>query len=354
MVANFLKKSAPPKIVLLFAMNENEIGNYIQQIVNNFAESLGNKTSLANGNSISAFGNHFLVNFNSLTYPSFKNVDPVFFVSCPRNLESFLNYLKVADFVIGVSTVKYVDWANLNKTPADAINVIDELGNRAISLMRAQGQLPFVSNVIDFDKLDAPKKKTAKFYISRLIDEEFGKLGSCFFIEKNEDLIRTILHMQNTKKVTQTWRDTRGYFLVDKVELQTSDSIANLKLLKLSGYLRNSWGPDNVAHITGYGDFQQYVIEGELESKGNTQFKMCKNAFDPDDFRVVNNQGSTMNFENQNPKEHGIEIEGQNEDFEIDEFEEMKKEFAKMTFSENEGWLKRRPQHRHQSNRSQR
>ena len=60
--------------------------------------------------------------------------------------------------------------------------LIDEVGNQAISLMRAQGHPPFISVVTDLGGLEKSKHKDAKFYAKRLIGEEFGKEAECHIV----------------------------------------------------------------------------------------------------------------------------------------------------------------------------
>ena len=107
--------------------------------------------------------------------------------------------------------------------------------------------------------------------------------------------------------------------------------------MKLSGYLKNSWGPENIAHITGYGDFQPTHVACDIEIKGKSVAKMTKVPRQTDDFRVFNTQTGDMAFEDQNQKENGIEEANEVEEENFDEFEELKKDFNKLAVNEMDG-----------------
>ena len=331
-------------------MNDVDCTAYMNEILTSFSRELYNKPSTQNNTTITAFNNHFLVNFDSEKYPNLRHVDPLFFVVCHRNLESFLNYLKIGDIVIGISTISKMDVQNINKTPADSINIIDEIGNKAIGLMRSQGHLPFISNILEIEKLDKSKHKIAKFYSKRLIQEEFTENSSCHFIENREDFVKVFHEIQNKKRVMLSWRETRGYLLVDKLDIDINVQ-GNTKLMKLSGYLKNSCGLENLYHITGYGDFKPKQIECQVEVKWKPIARFIKNPTNTDDFKVYNSQGNE--FSSEQAEDTGMIKEDKNESVEneeYDEFEELKKNFKQLKFTETDGHLKRRKEHRHASN----
>ena len=320
-----------PKIVLVFAMNEVDQSKVIQQLISSFSKNKIQKSSLINNSACYPFPNHSLINFDVQKFPALKSIEPMFFVNCPRDLSVFLNYLKVADFVIGVSSLGHTDFINLNKVPEDAINIIDSTGNQAIALMRSQGQLPFLSVITDVSSCDKHKLKSAKFYSSRLISEEFNKDTPCYFLENNDDLLKVVHDIHKRKTVQILWRSQRGYFLVDKLELQSSSD--SVPTLKLSGFLRNTWGPENLVHITGYGDAQTTQIECEVEVKSKSIGRLIKVPRKTDDWRVFNDLQSDPTIEHQI-----IEEENQaNDDFIVDELADLKKEFQQLQFTQNDG-----------------
>lgn len=334
-----------PKIVVIFAMNEVDQTRFLSGIVETFASNFEQKVSSINGLGTNLFPNQFLVRFDSKKFSALKTVDPILFVNCSRNLQSFVDYLKVADFVIGVSTILHADLVNLNKIPEDSIKIIDDIGNQAIGLLRSQGHLPFVSAITDIASIDKAKHKHAKFYSNRLITEEFGKESGCYFIEKPDDVIKVLHDIQKRKPVYLNWRETRGYFLVDQIELSNDSTLqSSQKSLKLSGYLRNTWGPENLGHITGMGDFPSSQIECNIEVKSKSIARLVKVCPKHDDWRMYNDkQQENMTIE-ENVEDEQMSDETKSNP---DEFADLKKDFQHLTFNQADGFLKRRSTNQH-------
>jgi len=150
------------------------------------------------------------------------------------------------------------------------------------------------------------------------------------------------------------WRNERGYFLVDQLEIVEGQGThprtdGPQKIARLSGFLRNSWGPENLGHITGYGDFQSAQIEGVVEIKGRPVLRLVKAALKSDDWRVLNERGAGMEVEvgkaDTNIAAIGPgsipEVEGDDEP-EFDELAELKKDFQQLKFTAQDGKLIRR------------
>jgi len=74
-----------------------------------------------------------------------------------------------------------------------------------------------------------------------------------------------------SKVVQLSWREIRAYMLVDKLNFERNDPDGtrghpDFGTLMLSGYLRGSaLNPNNIVHITGYGDAQIAKIESEID-----------------------------------------------------------------------------------------
>ena len=66
-----------------------------------------------------------LVEMNTEKFSQLKSEDYYLFIPCPRLDDYFLDYCKVADMVINISTVEYTDLQKMNVKPADSIKAID-------------------------------------------------------------------------------------------------------------------------------------------------------------------------------------------------------------------------------------
>lgn len=331
-------------------MNQTDQSLLVNEIVSNFASSSTCKPNTFNGQSTHSFSSQLTLSFGSDRHPALKPLDSIVLINCRRDLNVFVHFLKVADVVLSVSSFAHVDVNNLNKMPEDALRIVDEIGNQAISIMRAQGQPPIVSVVTDIDQLDKSKHKDAKFYSKRLIAEEFGKDAECHVLEKQSDILKVLLDLHKKKLTHPNWRAERGYFLADKLDIFESNDAGQgvQKVAKISGYLRNSWGPENLGHITGYGDFQSNQIECIIESKGRQLLRLVKTPVKADDWRVLNDHGVGMDVEVSaaNPNTHlnpaTIPETDDNDEPEFDELAELKRDFQQLKITDQDGLLTRR------------
>jgi hypothetical protein len=216
------------------------------------------------------------------------------------------------------------------------MNVVDELGNKAISLLRAQGHLPVISTFIDFPTKDTSKMKDIKFYCKRLMAEEFGDETKTHFFEKSEDFLKFLLDLQNISRSRLQWRDQRGYFLTDKVEFLTDPSSPQqVNEILLSGYLKNLWGPENIGHITGYGDFVTGKVVGDLQRKNGAHARFVKDAHQIDDFVVYASKPEEAQINGAN----NMTVE--EDSHAPDEFADLRNELQKLTITAQQGKLRR-------------
>jgi hypothetical protein len=142
------------------------------------------------------------------------------------------------------------------------------------------------------------------------------------------------------------WRSKRGYFLVDRFQIYDNffdpvSPLASQRIVKLSGYLKNTWGPENHGHITGISDFHSMQVEGDVEVKLKSIARLVKVAKDVDDWRVFNSNSSEMIIE----KPEITTIDAQ-----VDEFQDLKRQFELLKFDQNQGPLIRRKQLQSTSN----
>ncbi len=332
-----------PKVVLFFPMNATDCAPVIDKLIADFCNQLGPRPACAVGSLTNYFANQKLVSFDSDRFPQLKKKNELYqFINCPRDLETFLDYAKVADCVITVSTMGLIDLQNLNKIPSDSLNVIDDLGNKAISLLRAQGHLPVISTFVEPPSADSSKLKDIKFYCKRLMSEEFGEDNKAFFFEKQDDMLKFLLDLQNVARPLIQWRSKRGFFLADKVEficdgtVDPMTGVQHVNEVLLSGFLKNSWGPENWGHITGYGDFISPKIVGDLEKRNGPQARFVKEAKQIDDAEIFSANPETAQI---TAGETDMNVE---EDLKApDEFADLKNELQKLTVNAAESKLKR-------------
>ena len=342
-VSKVVSPNLSPKVILFFPMNATDCGAVIESLVSGFCHQASPKPVCAPGSIVNYIPNQTFASFDSERFPQLKKKNELYhFINCPRDLEIFLDFAKVADCVVTVSTLGLIDLKNLNNTPSDSLNVIDDIGNKAISLLRAQGHLPVISTFIENPTTDSSKIKDIKFYCKRLMAEEFGVENKSFFLEKQEDLLKFLLDLQNVARPYIQWRSKRGYLLTDKVEFISDGTMnpvngnPNVTEVLLSGYLKNSWGPENWGHITGYGDFISPKIVGDLEKRNGPQARFVKEAKQIDDPAVYSaspDQAQVTAGETEMNVEDELKAP--------DEFADLRNELQKLTVNAPESILTR-------------
>lgn len=275
------------KIVLVFSLNNYDCKKIIQEIVTNYCKEIKKSKSNEKNNIIYNY-KYPIVELNTSKFPQLKNKEKYILIPCPRNEDIFLDFCKVADILLTVTTVEHIDLLNLNKNPSDSLNAIDDVGHKAISYMRSQGHLNSVSCVVGLEHLNKKKMKDVKFYFRRLLEEDFPDTRVCF-LEKKDDVLKFLMDLMNCNVSSFEWRKKRGYFLVDKIE-----ACGQSKKVYLSGFLKNSWALNENVHITGLGDFQPEHILSEIKKNNQTVLNYFKKNENLDDFSIFNTEGTDV------------------------------------------------------------
>ena len=322
-----LLNKAPP-LILFFSLNEIDIELLTDQIM---CEYFILKDSIQNTNQISTQVRTGA--FNTEKYPQLKKSAIYQFVCCPRNLEYFLDYCKVADYVIFVHSLQFIDILNLNSNPRDNLNVIDELGNKAISSLRAQGQLSSFSIFVNMPSSNLNKIKDIKFYCNRLIKEEFNEESSCYYIDNKSDLLKLFLNIQNNQNLKLKWRNERAYFLVDKIE-KTIDEDSKPQIM-ISGFLKGNCNLENIWYITGLGNFESKKIKEQIMLRSG-------GCFEETTFSTVHDPTNKFNDINSSKIDEEINVEPNViESDPILEFNQINNEIQKLTLLTSECKIKR-------------
>lgn len=270
------------KIVLMNCLNNFNTESMLAEIAKYCSHfSILNQPPINSNNEVYHYP-YFVAEFDGTRFPQLKSTDRYLFINCPRHSETFLDYAKVADILLNISTVEHADLQKLNVSPSEAVNAIDELGENMINLLRSQGCLKTLNAVVGWDKVHQSKYKDLKFYFKRLLEEDFPD-SKTQFLQQDSDLIKLLIDLQNLGVSNFEWRKDRGYFLVDKVEFSNEDGLS--KRVYLSGHLKNNFTTDELVHITGVGDFKIESISGMLSSKADS-IMMMKPCTSPHPFEL--------------------------------------------------------------------
>ena len=275
------------KIVLVFSLNNYDCKKIVEEIITNYCKEIPKTKSNVENNIIFNY-KYSIVEFNSSKFPQLKSKEKFILIPCPRNEDIFLDFCKVADILLPVTSVEHIDFENLNKNPGDSLKAIDEIGHKSINYMRPQGYLNSISCVVGLDKVNKKKLKDVKFYFRRLLEEDFPS-SKVNFLEKKDDVLKFLMDLMNCNVTEFEWRKKRGYYLVDKIEACSQN-----KKVYLSGYLKNSWAVNENVHITGIGDFQPQHILCEIKKNNKTVLNYFKTNENLDDFSIYNTEGTDV------------------------------------------------------------
>lgn len=269
-----MKNAEFTKIVLVNALNDFNAEIVLAEI-SKFCSHFGpvNRTVVDTRNTMFCYPYYEAV-FDTSRFPQLKNSEKYMFIHCPRNSEIFLDFAKVADLLLNISTVEHVNIPRLNIKPSDSVNAIDEIGENMINLLRGQGYLKTLNAVVGWEKIQQNKHKDVKFYFKRLFEEDFPE-SKTHFLQQETDVVKLLMDLQNLYPFHFEWRKERGYFLVDKLELTTE--VDQPKKVYLSGHLKNNLTVEELVHITGIGDFKIDSITGIL-SNSHDSFMLMKPA----------------------------------------------------------------------------
>jgi len=137
--------------------------------------------------------------------------------------------------------------------------VCDEFGNKILSVIKSQGLLPTIGVIQGLNNIDNSKKQKAQKKIAtEFFHEQFTTKSRILPLDDEKDAHQFVRFLCETKVSQLSWRNIRPYMLVDKLDYKSYDDMegpADFGTLSISGYLRGFYlNPNNVVHITGYGD----------------------------------------------------------------------------------------------------
>lgn len=184
-----INSTRPVKIVLVFSLNEFDSSTFVNFLLGNFCRVVWNAPQGVFNLGLP------LVELNFSGGQQQKSADLYYFIPCPRNDEWFLDYCKVADILINLSSVEYVDLHQLNVKPQESMHSIDPLGIKSINLVKSQGHLETINLIVGWEKVPVGKHKDVKFYFKRQFELEYPD-DKVFFLDSPPKFSKFLLHLQ--------------------------------------------------------------------------------------------------------------------------------------------------------------
>eukprot|EP00697_Spironema_sp_BW2_P009223 gnl/Spiro4/24055_TR11922_c0_g1_i1.p1 gnl/Spiro4/24055_TR11922_c0_g1~~gnl/Spiro4/24055_TR11922_c0_g1_i1.p1 ORF type:complete len:786 (+),score=192.81 gnl/Spiro4/24055_TR11922_c0_g1_i1:51-2408(+) len=168
----------------------------------------------------------------------------------PRDLLGILDAAKVADIVVFGMPV----------TGADA------MGETAHRLLCAQG-LPTCCAVLMGLSEMAPKvAKDLRKQTTKEMETGFTAECKVFCCDTDQQLDKFCRHISQVRLKGLAWRSSVPHMLVERFTIVPADETGMVGTLRVTGYLRGeNMSADQLAHITGYGNFQIRQIDYEAD-----------------------------------------------------------------------------------------
>ena len=244
-----------PKLIVLMALNaEADLLKMAKEL-----------TSFFNQEQSSIRGNVFT---GIIPNDIIKGKERVTFAISPRNIQSCLDYAKVSDMIIFVSSSKAQhDCSKLNFDAYTSANPIDMIGYDMLSAIRAQGMLSHLCLIQDIDIIPDKHKSDFKKLYTRYFETEL-KPNKILTMSKDDDyksVLRSI-GIASTFEDNFNLRKHRSYMLCDTYFPQESKTNPKETNLVVQGYIKgNTLNHHNYCHLTGFGDFIALEVNEEIE-----------------------------------------------------------------------------------------
>lgn len=251
---DFTEYVQSPKLIVLVALNaECDLKKLAEEIYKMFDPS-----------QVSIRGNVFT---GIVPNDIVKGKERLTFAIAERDIPSCLDYCKVADMILFVSSSKGKhDLTKLNIDPYTSVDCIDMLGYDILSAIRSQGMLPHLCLIQDLDIIEDKHKSDFKKLYTRYFETELMPIKILGLTKEDEykALLRTV-SLSSTFEDTYNLRKHRTYMLCDNYYPEPSKTNSNETNLVVEGYVKgNTLNNLNYAHLTGFGDYIILVINDEI------------------------------------------------------------------------------------------
>lgn len=179
-------------------------------------------------------------------------------IAAPRDYLSFMDYAKIADCIVVCVSCEHIDLQHFKLDPENYSGSYDELGLLMISGLRAQGYGNVIGGLCGLEKITKSEKQTqVKSLFKRFLESEFDNI-KILNLDNKDSYLKLLFEVQWLQRLHVAWRDTRGYFLAEKLGFDKENSC-----LDIQGVVSGSgFSSGELVHITGVGDFPIEQVMG--------------------------------------------------------------------------------------------
>lgn len=261
----------------------------------------------------------------------------IFLQVIPRNEISILDWGKIVDCIVTVFSCKNADLSKAKIDPSTC-QAIDHMGYTVLSLLKTQGLPPVIGVLQHLETNSIKKQKDVKKLFNRYYESEFPNGAKMCMSTKLYQCLQSIeTVLSHTEE--NNFKACRAYLWGNNVGV-------NGNCLQVTGYLKGSGliSPNQLVHVTGHGDFaigSLVTPNGEF-FPDNPESLIAEN--DPGTFAAeqtwptdqelseafsrleVKTDHVKENFSNDEDEDEEDALEMSDEEKQVFEFEERKKE----------------------------
>lgn len=164
---------------------------------------------------------------------------------------SILDVCKIADLVVGVMSCKHTKVGGLKQDPFEHSKAIDELGYRALHLVRSQGMPSLIGALQHLEHIGSSKQSQVKKLFSRMFTSEFTDKYKFMMLngvnesQMSMDSNALLRQIAVTFPQTVTWKENRSYMLGEVSHVREDE-------VHIKGYVRQNFlNAKRLVHLTG-------------------------------------------------------------------------------------------------------
>ena len=167
---------------------------------------------------------------------------------------------KIADIILVAMSCADTEIKGLKTDPDRYSNAIDEVGYKALGLLRSQGQPGLIGVLQHLEKVSSKKQPQIKKLFQRYFTSEFTdrhKFMNVNLVNASTDMNALLRQVAVLFPEDITWRQNRSYMLAQLNKIDTEK-----KELHLEGYIKQNFlNIKRLLHITGMNQVQGLKIK---------------------------------------------------------------------------------------------
>lgn len=166
---------------------------------------------------------------------------------------SIMDVAKVADLVLVVMSCRKTNVTGVKQDPFEHSKAIDELGYRALSLIRSQGLPSMIGVLQHIEHISSSKHSMVKKLFQRIFESEFTNTYKFMSLNRSTE---TLKYNDSNALLRQiavhfpmdiTWRKQRSYMLGEVSHVREDE-------VHIKGYIKQNYlNAKRLIHITGIG-----------------------------------------------------------------------------------------------------